>query len=370
MIKNISKYFLVIIFLLIKLLRGIILLKIENINAVYIDDEPVNLMLVQAYGLEFNLNIKTFQDPKEGLEYILNNNIDILFTDYMMPKINGIEIIKKFREFNSDAPAIVITAVGDDQELKINALEAGATDFLTKPLELAEFKARSVNLIKLRLAQLKLKDKALLLQDEIDKATQKIQNREYETLKVLAKAAEYKDVETANHTVRVAHYSKLMAREYGLSEKEQMIIFYAAPFHDIGKVGIPDSILLKEGKLDPEELKEMQSHPYIGSSILENTQSPYLKEGELIALYHHEKYNGTGYPNGKKGKDIPLSARIVSIADVFDALTSKRPYKKAWSFQEAIFFLAKESGEHFDPKLVDLFINSINEVKEIYENFQ
>ncbi|XPV70565.1 MAG: HD-GYP domain-containing protein [Halarcobacter sp.] len=346
------------------------MLKIENINAVYIDDEPVNLMLVQAYGLEFNLNIETFQDPKEGLEYILNNNIDILFTDYMMPEINGVELIKRFREINSDAPAVVITAVGDDQELKINALEAGATDFLTKPLELPEFKARSINLINLRLAQLKLQDKALLLQDEINKATQEIQNREYETLKVLAKAAEYKDAETANHTIRVAHYSKLMAKKYGLNEEQQRIIFYAAPFHDIGKVGIPDSILLKEGKLDPEELKEMQSHPYIGASILENTQSPYLIEGKLIALNHHEKYDGSGYPEGKKGEDIPLSARIVTIADVFDALTSKRPYKEPWSFQEAISLLEKEKGIHFDPKLIELFTNSIDEIKDIYENFQ
>lgn len=345
-------------------------MQLENLKAVYIDDEPVNLLLVQAYGSEFNLNIITFEDPKEGLDYILNTEIDILYTDYMMPEIDGIELIKRFREVDDEVPVVVITAVGDDKELKIEALEAGATDFLTKPIDLAEFKARSINLLALRNAQLKIKDKALLLEDEVKKATSEIQNREYETLMVLGKAAEYKDTDTANHTIRVAHYSKLLAKKYGLNKEQQEIIFYAAPFHDIGKVGIPDAILLKEGKLLEEEFTLMKAHARIGSEILSNTKSPYLIEGEKIARCHHEKWEGSGYPKGLKEDEIPLSARMVTIADVFDALTSVRPYKKSWSFQDAILFLMNEKGKHFDPKLVDLFIESIDEVKEIYDEFQ
>lgn len=345
-------------------------MELENLKAVYIDDEPINLMLVQAYGVEFGLSIETFEDPQLGLDYILKNDIDILYTDYMMPNIDGIELIKRFREVHDEVPVVVITAAGDDQELKINALEAGATDFLTKPIEISEFKARSINLLSLRAAQLKLKDRALLLEDEVKKATKEIQKREHETLMVLGRAAEYKDAETANHTLRVAHYSKLLARKVGLSQKEQEIIFYASPFHDIGKVGIPDDILLKEGKLTEDEFNIMKKHVIIGSEILRDTKSAYLIEGERIALNHHEKYNGTGYPDGKVGEDIPISARIVSIADVFDALTSKRPYKNSWSIQEAILLLMKEKEKHFDPHLVDLFIESIEEVKEIYDIFQ
>ncbi len=345
-------------------------MEIEELKAVYIDDEPINLMLVQAYGLEFGLNIKTFESPVEGLDYILENDIDILYTDYMMPDIDGIELIKRFRKVHEEVPVVVITAAGDDQELKLNALKAGATDFLTKPIEIAEFKARSLNLLKLRVAQLKLKDKALLLEGEVREATKEIQNREHETLMVLGRAAEYKDAETANHTVRVAHYSKMLAKKYGLDEKMQEIIFYAAPYHDIGKVGIPDFVLLKEGRLTEEEFTIMKKHVYIGSEILKNTKSAYLIEGEKIALNHHEKFDGSGYPEGLVGEDIPISARIVSIADVFDALTSTRPYKKSWSIQDAILLLMNEKSKHFDPKLVDLFIGSMDEIKEIYDTFQ
>lgn len=345
-------------------------MELENLKAVYIDDEPVNLMLVQAYGAEFNLNITTFENPLEGLEYILNNDIDILYTDYMMPDIDGIELIKRFREIHDEVPVVVITAVGDDQELKINALEAGATDFLTKPIDMTEFKARSLNLLTLRNAQLKIKDKALLLEDEVKKATEEIQHREHETLMVLGRAAEYKDADTANHTARVAHYSRLLASKYGLDELAQEIIFYAAPFHDIGKVGIPDFVLLKEGRLTEDEFSIMKKHVAIGSEILKDTKSSYLIEGEKIASNHHEKYDGSGYPNGIIGEDIPISARIVTIADVFDALTSTRPYKKSWTIQDSILLLINEKGKHFDPHLVDLFIESMDEVKKIYDEFQ
>ena len=344
-------------------------MEIENLKAVYIDDEPVNLMLVEAYGMEFNLNIKTFNDPKEGLDYILNNNIDILYTDYMMPHIDGIELIEKFREINEDTPVVVITAVGDDQKLKIRALKVGATDFLTKPIDMTEFKARSLNLLTLRNAQLKLKDKALLLEDEVKKATAEIQKREHESLMVLGRAAEYKDAETANHTLRVAHYSKLIAKYYGLDELKQEIIFYASPFHDIGKVGIADGILLKEGQLTKDEFTIMKNHVNIGGEILKDTKSPYLIEGGIIALNHHEKYDGSGYPEGKIAEEIPLSARIVAIADVFDALTSRRPYKRSWSFEEAFVLLKEEKNSHFDPKLVDIFVEHIDEVKEIHDDF-
>ncbi len=342
----------------------------STFKAVYIDDEPINLMLLQAYGNEFGLDITCFEKPIEAVEYLEKNEVDILFTDYMMPDIDGLTLIKKFRTYNTNVPVVVITAAGEDQELKLSSLNAGATDFLAKPVDMSEFKARTSNLLALRFAQMKLEDRALHLEDEIRKATKEILNREHETLTVLGKAAQYKDAETANHTIRVAHYSKLLARKFGLNQLNQEVIFFASPLHDIGKIGISDDILLKEGKLTDNEYSTMKNHANIGANILGNTKSPYLIMGEEIAQNHHEKYDGSGYPNGKKGEEIPLSARIVSITDVFDALTSIRPYKSSWTFEDAIALLKSEKGRQFDPTLVDLFIDSMDEIKEIYDNFQ
>jgi len=340
----------------------------KNTLAVSIDDSEQNLMLLEAYANQIELQVKNFLNPEEALNFILNNNIDIIFVDYMMPKLNGLELIEKFRETNTSTPIIMITAAGDN--IKLDALKAGATDFLNKPLDLSEFTLRTQNLLKLREAQLLVEDKAKLLQVEVEKATQALINREHESLVVLGKTAEYKDPETASHVARVANYSKLLANAYGLSEELQNIIYYASPFHDIGKVGIADNILLKPAKLDDDEFKIMKTHAAIGYSILKEAKSKYLKMGASIALSHHEKYDGTGYPKNLKAQDIPIEARIVAIADVFDALVSIRPYKKAWSFDDAVALLKKESGGHFDPELVVLFIENIDKIKDIYNQFQ
>lgn len=342
----------------------------ENIIAVSIDDNQQNLMVLEAYAEQFALQIKSFLDPLKALEFISSHDVDIVFVDYMMPKLNGIELISEFRKTNTATPIIMITAAGDDKKLKLEALHSGATDFLNKPLDLSEFTSRTKNLLALRHAQLILNDKAKLLEEEVKKATQDLIDREHESLIVLGRTAEYKDPETASHVARVGHYSKLLAEKYGLSKEEQEIIFYASPFHDIGKVGIADGILLKPAKLTDEEFAIMKKHAQIGYEILKDSKSKYLKMGAQIALTHHEKYNGKGYPNGLKGEDIPIAGRIVAIADVFDALVSIRPYKKSWTFERAIELLKEEKSEHFDPKLVDIFINNIDKVKDIFNRFQ
>lgn len=339
-----------------------------NTIAVSIDDNEQNLILLEAYANLINLSVKSFLNPQKALDFILNNHVDIIFVDYMMPKLNGLELIKKFRETNTSTPIIVITAAGDD--IKIDALQVGATDFLNKPLDISEFTLRTQNLLKLREAQLLIENKAKLLQSEVEKATKDLIESEHESLIVLGKTAEYKDPETASHVARVANYTKILAKAYGLNKELQDILYYASPFHDIGKVGIADSVLLKPAKLTDEEFEVMKTHAQIGYNILKDTKSKYLKSGANIALTHHEKYNGKGYPNNIKGEDIPIEGRIVAIADVFDALVSIRPYKKAWSFEDAIALLQKESGEHFDPKLVSLFIDNIDAIKEVYNQFQ
>ena len=345
-------------------------MNVENMRIISIDDNKTNLLIIESYAKILNLEIESFLNPKEALEASFEKEYDLVIVDYMMPEINGLEFIQSFRQNNQSTPIIMLTAVGDDMNLQIKALEYGANDFLSKPINAPAFKARIINMLKLRKSQLLLQDKALLLQDEVKLATIRLKESEYETLQMLGKTAEFKDPETNAHTQRVAYYCKLLARAYGLDENLQDIIFYASPFHDLGKIGIPDNILLKPGKLDDDEFSIMKNHAKIGYEILKGSKSKYLKAGGVIAYNHHEKYDGTGYPNGLKGESIPIFGRITAVADVFDALTSSRPYKKAWSLEEAFDFLIEEKSVHFDPKLVDLFLENKNKVIDIHNKFK
>lgn len=341
----------------------------NNMKIISIDDNENNLFLIEAFCQEMHIDVKSFNNPLDALLYVLSNPVDMIIIDYMMPELNGLDFIKEFRKSNTTIPIIMITAA-NEEEIHTLAFEAGANDFLTKPVNSTFFKARVNNLLTLYKNTLLLQDEAKLLEDEVSKATEKLRNREYETLNILGKTAEFKDPETASHVSRVAHYSKMLAREYGLNEKEQDLIYHASPFHDLGKVGIEDKILLKPARLNELEFSRMKKHAYMGYEILKDSQSEYLQAGAIIALTHHERFNGCGYPNALKGEEIHIFGRIVAIVDVFDALTSHRPYKEAWSFENATDFLIKEKGEHFDPKIVDLFIENINEVQNIYDSFQ
>lgn len=345
-------------------------MKIENMRVLSIDDNQTNLLIVESYAKMLQLNIESFLDPQEALNKIETQEYDLVIVDYMMPDINGLEFIKTFRETNKETPIIMLTAVGDDMKLQIDALELGANDFLSKPINAPAFKARIINMLKLRKSQLLIKDKALLLQEEVENATKRLVESERETLQMLGKISEYRDPETSAHTQRVAHYSKLLAEAYGLDKELQDIIFYASPFHDIGKIGIPDNILLKPGKLSDGEFMIMKTHSNIGYEILKEAKSKYLKAGQEIAFYHHEKYDGSGYPNGLIGEQIPILGRITAIADVFDALTSKRPYKEAWSLERAFDFLQEQKGKHFDPMLTDMFFENKERILQIYYQFQ
>ncbi len=341
----------------------------ESMKIVSVDDNQNNLFLIEAICSDMGLTVKSFDDSLNALVYCLQNEVDMILVDFMMPNLNGLQFIEEFRKNKKHIPIIMITAVGDDENVHKKAFDLGANDFLNKPVNAVIFQARILNLLTNHQNRILLEDRAKLLQQEVEKATKSLVDREHETLQILGKTAEYKDPETASHVARVAKYSKLLAREYGLSQKEQDIIFYAAPFHDLGKVGIEDKILLKPGKLDEDEFKIMKTHAQIGYEILKDSKSEYLQAGAVIALTHHEKWNGSGYPNALTSENIHVFGRIVSIADVFDALTSFRPYKKAWSFEEALKYLNDKSGKDFDPKMVEIFKNKIDEVKEIYNSY-
>jgi len=345
-------------------------MEISGMSLVSIDDNKTNLLMVEVLAKTLDVAVNSFLNPIEGLEHIKQYGCDIVITDYMMPELDGVELIKEIRKFDKSIPIIMLTAVGDDIDLQIEALNYGATDFLNKPINAPVFKARVVNLLTLRKSQLIIQDRALLLEEEVRKATQIILDREHETLVVLGKTAEYKDPETGAHVARVAHYSRLLAQKAGLNKKMQDIIFYASPFHDIGKVGIPDKILLKPARLDEDEFEIMKNHANIGYEILKHSKSEYLKAGGVIAMTHHEKWDGSGYPKGLKGETIPIFGRIVAIADVFDALTSTRPYKKAWSLEDAFAFLTEQKGKHFDSALVECFAGEKEGIVEIFNSIK
>lgn len=340
------------------------------LRVISVDDTLMNLILIEEIGSEIGIDVVSFENPLESLEYLKNNRVDLMLVDYMMPQMNGVELIRKALLLQDELIPIMVSAVDDDHSLRLEALRAGAADFLTKPVDIAQFEAKIKNFRKIIELKLQLQDFNAKLQLEVQKATADLVAREHEALRVISRLAEYRDPETGSHIARVAHYSKMLARVYGLSEREQDVLFYASPLHDIGKVGISDAILLKPARFNDEEYEKMKTHSALGYELLKDSKNPYLQAGAIIAKYHHEKFDGSGYYHGYSADDIHIYGRITAIADVFDALTSQRPYKKPWSFEEAIEFLLQESGSHFDPKLVSLFIENIEDVKKIYMSFE
>ena len=340
-------------------------------NTVLIVDDLFSSRLLLAEivrQIDGKLNLELFDTPSRALEFARNNRVDIVLTDYKLPEFDGIELVKQIRALPHcvDVPIVVITVV-DDRKIRYDALEAGATDFLIKPLDEHETRARCANLLELRRHKIVLSDQARVLQYQVDKSVSEIHERELETLAKLAKAGEFRDKTTGNHLVRMARYSALIGTNLGLGAETAHVLEVAAPMHDIGKIGIPDAILLKDGPLSPAEDDVMRTHPRIGYDILKGSPSKYLSMGAIIALGHHEKFDGTGYPNGLHGDDIPLVARIVAVADVFDALISERPYKHAWPITEGVDYLKAQRGRHFDPRCVDAFLADPVKIEAILE---
>jgi len=339
-----------------------------------VDDTPLNLTLIQALVRKLtppDTEIVTFTSPLEGLQWCGNNEPDLLIVDYMMPDINGIEFIETVRKlYPADTVPILMVTAAHEKEARYQSLTAGANDFLTKPIDRHEFDPRVRTMLSLRASQQRLRNWNDDLREAVIRKTAEIVAREQETIARLARAAEFRDPETGAHIVRMAHYSQLIARQLGLDDELCERILTAAPMHDIGKVGTPDHILLKPGRLTAEELIVMRQHSRIGHDILLGSSSPMIQMAAEIALTHHEKFDGSGYPDGTIGEAIPISGRIVAVADVFDALTSPRPYKEAWPLERAFDFIKSGRGSHFDPACVDAFFAVIPEILLIRERFQ
>ena len=337
-----------------------------------VDDSEINLTLIKALVLKLgDCSPVLFDTPVKAFEWCRENVPDLVIVDYMMPEMDGLKFISLFRGLHgrTEIPVLMVTA-NDQKDIRYEALLGGANDFLTKPIDRVEFSARARNMLALRIGQRYLADRAEHLSALVDEQTKEIRNREKELIFRMSRAAEFRDPETGAHIQRMAYYSQIIAKGLGLDEKTQKIILEAAPMHDVGKIGIPDYILLKPGKLTHEEFEVMKGHATLGHELLNGSGSEILRAGAEIALTHHEKYDGSGYPHGLVGHKIPLFGRIVAVADVFDALTSERPYKRAWALDDACRFLEEGRGKHFDPMCVESFLAGWEEALEIRQRFK
>jgi len=328
-----------------------------NATILIVDDQMTNILLLESILQNAGYTkIHSTQDPTEVVSFVKKLNPDLICLDIRMPQINGFQVMGQLKIVQKDSylPILVLTSE-EDRETRLRALESGAKDFLHKPFDKIEVLMRIRNLLEASLLNRTISLQKETLEETVRIRTQELKDTQLEIVHRLARAAEHRDNETGSHIIRMSHYALVLGRACGMNEEECDILFHATPMHDVGKLGIPDRILLKPGKLDADEWEIMKQHTVIGAQLLSNSQSPVLQMGETIALTHHERWDGSGYPNRLAGEDIPLAGRICAIADVFDALSSKRCYKEPWPLEMVLQELHSLSGIQFDPRLVEMF---------------
>lgn len=343
-----------------------------------VDDEASNVKLLERVLVSDGYtNVITTQNPLDVVKLYQQHDPDIVLLDLNMPYMDGYEVMEALQETAGESicPVLVLTAQ-HFQEHKQRALDGGAQDYVTKPFDRKELLSRVRNLLEVRLARKYMSDQNNLLEQRVFERTQELQFTQemlYESrmqiVRRLGRAAEYRDNETGLHIIRMSKISALMGEAMGMNAEQCNLLLNASPMHDIGKIGIPDSILLKPGKLDAEEWEVMKTHAQIGADILSGDDSDVLVMARDIALTHHEKWDGSGYPNSLKGNDIPMVGRVTAIADVFDALTSERPYKKAWPVEKALDLIKGEKDRHFDPAVVDKFFEILPDINDVMEKY-
>lgn len=329
----------------------------QNARILIVDDQMTNIMLLESILRNAGYkHIHSIQDPNRVIHVFKELNPDLICLDIRMPQINGFQIMGQLKIIQKQAylPILVLTSE-EDRETRLRALESGAKDFINKPFDKVEVLMRIRNLLEARLLNEAVSRQKETLEETVRLRTQELNDTQLEVVHRLAQAAEYRDKDTGAHIIRMSHFAVVLGRACGMSEGDCDLLFHATPMHDVGKLGIPDHILLKPGKLEPEEFEIMKQHTIIGAQLLSNSPSPILQMAELIALTHHEKWDGSGYPNHLAGEDIPLPGRICAISDVFDALSSRRCYKEPWPLEQTVNEIQALSGKHFDPRLVELF---------------
>lgn len=344
---------------------------ILDASILVVDDEPSNVkLLVKMLYSRGYKNVISTTDPQEVIGLYQSHRIDLIILDLDMPNLDGYGVMDQINALKEELPApILVLTAQHMQSYKQRALDYGARDYVTKPFDAQELFSRVRNLLQVQISYKYMLFQNDILEQKVEERTQAIHDTRLKIVRHLGRAAEYRDNETGLHIIRMSKVAVVIAKAAGFDDLQCDLLLNAAPMHDIGKIGIPDKILLKPGKLDKEEWEIMKSHVVIGAEILDGDDSVLMCMAHDIALSHHEKWNGEGYPNSLAGADIPLVGRITALADVFDALISERPYKKAWPLKDAIDYLIDEKGKHFDPDLVDLFLLNIDEIVEIKDKY-
>lgn len=337
-----------------------------------VDDEPSNLKLLdrmlRGRGYEHLILI---DDPREVLVQYQVARPDLILLDINMPYLDGYQVMAQLQSLNDPLlPPIVILTAQHAQDYLLRALAGGARDFVSKPFDRNELLMRVRNLLDAQLAHRLLLGQKDTLEQMVRTRTEELNRSRLQIVQRLGMAAEYRDEETGNHILRMSHICALLAKEIGWSDNECELMLNASPMHDIGKIGIPDAILLKPGRFEPHEWEVMKTHAAIGAKLLDGDDSDLMRMARDIALSHHEKWDGSGYPNGLSGEAIPMSGRIAALSDVFDALTSVRPYKKAWPLEEALELIEDGRGKHFDPLLVQVFMDNLPAILEIRARYK
>jgi putative two-component system response regulator len=335
---------------------------LRGAQVLVVDDEPANVALIERMLVRNGFTqVRTTTDPRRFREIFLEQQPDIVLLDLHMPYLDGLDLLRQVRALRGPdeyLPVLVLSADATSRAC-IDALSAGAVDFLTKPLDTAEIGLRVLNYLEARRLHLRLDGHRRELDGIVKERTAELEQAHFATLRRLNLVSEYRDDVTNEHTRRVGVAAARLSTEAGGDPDMAVLIEHAAPLHDLGKVGVPDAVLLKPGRLTPEEFEVIRAHPTIGAQIIGETNSDVLNLARVIAQTHHERWNGEGYPAGLRGEAIPLPGRIVAVCDVFDALTHERPYKRAWTTEEAVGELVAERGTFFDPDLVDLFVGAV-----------
>lgn len=336
-----------------------------------VDDEPSNLKLLdrmlRGQGYE---TLTLVDDPREVITRYQAARPDLILLDINMPHLDGYQVMEQLNALNDPLmPPIVILTAQHGRDYLLRALAGGARDFVGKPFDRNELLMRVRNLLDAHLAHRMLHDQKDVLEQMVHERTEELHRTRLQVVQRLGMAAEYRDEETGGHILRMSHICALLARAGGQDAAQCDLILNASPMHDIGKIGIPDVILCKPGRFEPQEWEIMKTHAAIGADLLDGDDSDLMRMARDIAHTHHEKWDGSGYPNGLSGEDIPLAGRIAALADVFDALTSERPYKKPWTVEAAMELIRENSGRHFDPLLVEIFLSELPRIVAIREQF-
>lgn len=340
---------------------------LQDLHILVVDDESANLkllrLMLQYAGYR---RISLLDDPRAVAALCQAEPPDLILLDINMPHMDGFEVMAQVKALDLPlaCPIVVLTAQCG-QDLLLRALQQGANDFLNKPFNRQELLARVHNLLTAQLVRQRLHQNQADLAQAVDQQTREVQRLQVDVVRRLAHASELRDNETGAHVLRMSHTSALLAKQLGWNDSACALLLDASPMHDVGKIGIPDGILLKPGPLTPDERTIMQTHTTVGAALLGGSDEPLLSMARDIALCHHEKWDGSGYPSGLMGTAIPEAARIVAIADVFDALTSERPYKQAWPVSDAVQFMRGQAGKHFDPAILNHFLEVIPQVQAI-----